>query len=159
MHACIRGLVAGTAATALLASLLWLNAALGPLREFDLATLIARVLGESRGTGWLLLALIGSVGFGLALAALVDEEERALPWQPALTLSGSGWLAVMMGLLPMAGHAPFGAGMGLSVPLLSLAWAGAYGAALAAAWTWLPRLPELWQHWKRSAAPTAPQGS
>lgn len=151
MHGVLRGLLAGLAATTLLALLLWINDAAGPLRELDPATLIATVLGEPRGTGWTLLWLVGVGGFGLALAALAEPDATRPPWQPALTLSGGGWLATMMGLLPMAGHAPFGVGFGLLAPLLTAAWAALFGAALAAAWTWLPRVPELLQHWKAHA--------
>lgn len=159
MHACIRGLLSGAVATAVLAALLWLNGTVGPLRELDLVALIARVLGESRSTGWLLLGLIGVAGCGLALAALAEPDQAGPPWGPTATLGGAAWLALMMGLLPMAGYEPFGLGIGLHVPLVTAVWAGAYAAAMATSWTWLPRLPEWLQHGRGHAAPTAAQRS
>ena len=155
MHPVLRGLLAGAAATALLAVMLWINAELGPLRELDPAALVARVLGEDRSVGWSVLLTVGIAGFGLSLAALTDPDEPGLPWVPALTLSVGGWVAAMMGLLPMAGHAPFGIGQGPVLALLSAAWAVLFGAALAAAWAWLPRATELLQQWKAQALPGA----
>jgi len=155
MHPVLRGLLAALLASMVLAALFWANAAWGPLRELDPAALVGRVLGEGRGTGVAVLWAFGVFGVGMAMAVLADPEPARPPWEPALTLSASGWVAAMMGLLPMAGLAPFGIGMGLAVPLVSAAWALLHGAALTMAWAWLPRLPELWQHWKAHPLPHA----
>lgn len=140
MHTCFRGLIAGAAATTVLALLLLLHGASGVMAQLDLVQVLARVLGESRGSAWLVVWVVGVAGYGLVLAALSDPDRSPLPL--ALGLAGAGWFAVMMGVLPMGGYAPFGIGLGVAVPLLTAAWSLAFGATLGWSYALLPALAQ-----------------
>ena len=137
MNLMTRGLLSAALAGLLLALLLWIQGALGVLPALDLIGLLARVLGEERDAAWLLYGAVTMLGFGLALPVLADEEGRGMA--PALGLAGTGWFATMMGLLPMAGFAPFGLGLSWAVPVLTLAQAAAFGLALGWLFEHLPR--------------------
>ena len=153
MPACLRGLFAASCATALLVVLLWIDTGSGVAAR-DLPGLLARVLGESRGVGWLVLLAVSGPGIGLVLAALA-EDAPGTPWAVALLLSVGGWLAAMMGLLPMAGYAPFALGSGPWLALVTLAWSAAHGVVLALGWGLLPRLEALLLQWRGQLPPAA----
>lgn len=158
MHTCIRGLLAGAAATALLALLLWINQAAGPLPALDPIGMLARVLGDARGTAWTVFVAIGIGGYGLLFAALADEDTH-LPLALGLGLAAAGWFAAMMALLPMAGYAPFGLALGWMVPLITAAWSVLFGSALAWTWRHVPQVPVLLQRLRTHDGTTLTAGS
>jgi len=134
----IRGLSAAIAATAALSAMVVVTHWAGLVPELDFVAMLARIAGESRGTGWLLYVLIGVLGYGLALPLLVADDEDSSPIRSALWLSSVGWFGTMMALLPMAGFTPFAIGLGLAGPLVAVLWFAVFGVALGWSWVHLP---------------------
>ena len=127
-----KGLAAGAAATAVLSILMVMKAAMGVMPQLDLTKMIAGVMGapDTPALGWAIHAMIGIVGYGLAIALL----DGRLPGNSA-TLHGvligfAGWLVMMVTLMPMAGVGLFGMALGMMAPMMTLVLHLIFGAVL-----------------------------
>jgi hypothetical protein len=130
-----KGLASGAAATAALSGLMVMKSVMGVMPQLDLPKMIAGMMGapDTPAPGWAIHAMIGIVGYGLAIALL----DSRLPGKGA-TLHGvligfAGWLVMMVMLMPMAGVGLFGMALGMMAPLMTLVLHLIFGAVLG--WT------------------------
>ena len=130
-----KGLVAGAAATAVLSALMVMKAAMGLMPALDLPKMIAGMMGapDAPIIGWGVHALIGVVGYGLAIAFLDNRLPGKSQELHGIQIGFAGWLVMMIMLMPMAGAGLFGMALGIMAPMMTLVLHLIFGAVLG--WT------------------------
>lgn len=129
-----RALFAGIIATAIISALVYANATLGFLPEFDLLAEIgdfnARLgLPTTAQAAWATHAIIGSVVYG-ALFALLEPILPGGSMTEGLTFGLLAWLAMMVTFMPLAGNAIFAQNLPYTVAAATLGFHAVYGAVL-----------------------------
>jgi hypothetical protein len=115
MHPLLKAVVSGLAATLVLSGVMTLKARVGLLPELDVIALLAAQLGHGEpAVGWLMHYAIG-IGYGLVFAATGEHLPGGGAVGRAMVLATSGWLLMMIVLLPGAGVGFFGSALGLGV--------------------------------------------
>lgn len=127
-----KAMAAGFIATVVLSALMVMKNMMGVMPELDLARMLSRMMGmpDTPAVGWVIHFMIGTVGYGAALALL----HRHLPGESeighGMTLAFVGWLIMMVVLMPMAGAGFFALGMGWMAPMTTLVLHLVFGAIL-----------------------------
>lgn len=138
MNKVLAGVIAAFAATAVLSLLLVLKQAIGLLPQLEFIAMLTGLarnylsLPATTGTGWLLHWLIGSAGYGVAIALIAGDRPVRGALLKGLLLGFVGWLAMMLVLTVLAGQGLFALEVGLAAPLLALALHLIFGAVLGA---------------------------
>lgn len=106
------GLLAGFIATLVASLLMMMKAAMGMVPEFNAiagnAQIFNRIgLGGSPAWGWIWHFVIGTVGWGLLYAALVDKLPGGGAAVKGLVFGLIVWLFMMIIWMPLAGHGFF----------------------------------------------------
>lgn len=127
-----KAVVAGFIATFVLSALMVMKTMMGIMPTLDLPGMIAGMMGMpgAPAVGWLVHFMIGSLGYGAALALL----DRRLPGDSriahGMVLASAGWLMMMILLMPMAGAGFFGLALGWPAPVMTLMLHLVFGAVL-----------------------------
>jgi hypothetical protein len=140
-----KGLAAGAAATAVLSMLMVMKTAMGVMPQLDLPKMIAGMMGapDTPALGWAIHAMIGIVGYGLAIALLDGRLPGKSATLHGLLLGFAGWLVMMVMLMPMAGAGLFGMALGMMAPLMTLVLHLIFGAVLGSTFGRLARFDRL----------------
>jgi hypothetical protein len=130
-----KGLAAGAAATAVLSVLMVMKAAMGVMPQLDLPKMIAGMMGapDTPALGWAIHAMIGVVGYGLAIALLDSRLPGRSSTLHGVLIGSAGWLVMMVMLMPMADAGLFGMALGMMAPMMTLVLHLIFGAVLG--WT------------------------
>ena len=136
MNRITKGLVAGIAATAVLSALMVMKSMMGLMPELDLPKMIAGMMGapDQPALGWAVHAMIGVVGYGLAIALTDGRLPGRSRVLHGVLIGFVGWLIMMVMLMPMAGAGLFGMALGMMAPLMTLMLHLIFGAVLG--WTY-----------------------
>lgn len=124
--------MAGFIATVVLSVLMVMKTMMGVMPGLDLPRMIAGMMGmaDRPAVGWIVHFMIGTLGYGAALALL----DRHLPGDSrvahGMLLATAGWLLMMVLLMPMAGAGFFGLNMGWTAPVMTLMLHLVFGAVL-----------------------------
>lgn len=128
------GLLAGAAATAVLSMLMAGKSMMGIMPELDLPAMISGMMGSPGNpvVGWGVHAMIGVVGYGLAIALMDHLFPSRSPVLHGVLLGLGGWAMMMAALMPMAGAGFFGMSLGMTAPMMTLVLHVIFGAVLGA---------------------------
>ncbi len=126
------GLLAGLAATVVLSALMMMKAAMGVMPALDLPLMMAGMMGSPNSpmVGWAMHAMIGVVGYGLAMAWLNERLPGGSATVRGMVIGFFGWLLMMVMVMPMAGAGVFAMAMGLMAPMMTLVLHLIFGAVL-----------------------------
>ena len=127
-----RAMMAGFIATLVLSALMVMKAMMGIMPGLDLPRMIAGMMGrpDTPAVGWLVHFMIGTVGYGAALALLDDHLPGNSHVVHGILLAIGGWRIMMVMLMPMAGAGFFGMTMGIMAPMMTLVLHLIFGAVL-----------------------------
>ena len=136
-----KGLLAGVAATAVLSALMIMKSMMGLMPELDLPKMIAGMMGAASQptVGWAVHAMIGVIGYGVAIALLDARLPGDSRLAHGLEIGFAGWLLMMVALMPMAGAGLFGMALGVMAPMMTLVLHLVFGAVLG--WTYGQLVP------------------
>lgn len=136
MERIAKGLLAGAAATVVLSALMIMKTMMGVMPDLDLPKMIAGMMGAPTIpiVGWAAHAMIGVVGYGVAIALLDDRLPGDSRLAHGALIGFGGWLVMMVALMPMAGAGLFGMAMGVMAPMMTLVLHLVFGAVLG--WTY-----------------------
>lgn len=124
------GLLAGLFATVVLSLIMLGKAYIGLAPELDIPTMLASMVSTDNVLiGWVIHFIIGTVGYGLAIAAF-HAATLSSPLQKGLILGGIGWLFMMLILMPLAGLGFFAMELTILAPALTLMLHLIFGALL-----------------------------
>lgn len=131
-----KGFQAGLAATVVLSILMVMKSIMGIMPEFDLPKMIAGMMGAPNSPiiGWIVHFMIGTLGYGFAMALIARSMTGKSFIAQGLLLSFIGWLIMMVALMPMAGAGLFGMNIGIMAPMMTLMLHLIFGAVLG--WTY-----------------------
>lgn len=132
MRSFSKAMLAGFIATVVLSALMVLKSMMGIMPELDIAHMIAGMMGmpNTPAVGWIVHFMIGTVGYGVALALLDEHLPGDSHVVHGIMLAIVGWLIMMIMLMPMAGAGFFGLSMGIMAPMMTLVLHLIFGAIL-----------------------------
>lgn len=128
----LKGMTAGLIATLVLSALMVMKTMMGVMPGFDLPAMIAGMMGMP-GTpivGWVAHFMIGIVLYGVAIVLSPPLLPGVSPIARGLIVGLSGWLVMMVMLMPMAGAGMFGMHFGIMAPMMTLVLHLIFGAVL-----------------------------
>ena len=129
-----RAVFAGIIATAIVSALVYINARMGFLPQFDLLTEIRDFNGRlglpsTMQAAWATHAIVGIALYGAAFAL----TQPILPGggtTEGITFGLIAWLAMMVVFMPLAGHELFAQNLGYQVIAATLGFHVVYGGVL-----------------------------
>lgn len=126
----LKGMVAGLAATVVLAAIMLLKANMGIMPQLDVIKMLSTMVdGGNPAVGWAVHFLIGAVLWGLLFAAISRPGLEGYWWRGVLFGVGA-WFLMMVIVMPMAGAGVFGLNLGMMAPVMTLILHLIYGAVL-----------------------------
>lgn len=129
-------LVAGFVATAVLSAMMLMKRSMRLMPEMDMIGMNSGMMGVSRGIGWMLRFVVGTVVYGLAFLWVFSPIWPDGYWLGGAVLGLVGWLIAMLMMMPMAGNGVFGMKLGAKVPMMSLVMHVVCGAVLGLVYGW-----------------------
>ncbi len=132
MQLVLKGLLAGLVATLVLSALMVMKAMMGIMPALDLPKMIAGMMGapDAPLIGWVVHFMIGIVLYGVAIALLDLRLPGNSRIANGLVLGATGWLVMMLVLMPMTGAGLFGLNLGIMAPMMTLVLHLIFGAVL-----------------------------
>jgi Family of unknown function (DUF6789) len=132
MNKLIKGILAGLAATIVLSMLMVMKGKMGLMPDVNVIAMLAGKMGESLAMGWAAHFMIGVIGYGLAYALLFSELPFGNHTTRGIVLGITGWLVMMVAVMPMMGAGLFGLSLpsGMMVPVATLMLHAVFGAVL-----------------------------
>jgi YHS domain-containing protein len=130
MHNVKEGMRAGLVATTVLSALMVAKSAVGLLPTLDIVSLLSTLMGCDSVAGWFADFMIGAFilsGMFALLEPMLPEWEL---WLKGVLFGVGVWLAMMLGVMPMAGGGLFGKNLGMVAPIMTLVLHVIYGAVL-----------------------------
>ncbi|ANF23822.1 DUF6789 family protein [Stutzerimonas stutzeri] len=124
-----KAFVAGFIATLVLSMMMVVKSMFGLMPQLDVIAMLSGMLGVSLVGAWVVHFLVGTVGYGIAIA-LLSRTRPSPEVVSGLILSVIGWLIMMLGMMPMAGKGLFGMQIGIMAPLMTLMLHLIFGAIL-----------------------------
>jgi hypothetical protein len=126
-----KGVEAGFVATVVISMLMLVQMASGVAPDFNLISLIKQAANtpDYPSVAWIVHFAVGTALWGTGFAAFSPH----LPgphWMRGLMFGVLAWLAMMILFLPAAGLPVFARGMGMAIPVDSLALHLVFGAVL-----------------------------
>lgn len=97
------GLIAGFAETVILSALMLMKRATGLMPQVDVTGMLAGMLRAGAAVAWLVHFLVGTAGYGIAIA-LLSPEIASDAIAVGLTPGAGGWLIMMIVFMSMAGN-------------------------------------------------------
>ena len=136
LHDLGKGIVAGCAATAVVAVLFLLKNLAGLLPEFNFIDMLTMLSGYSwQGAGWIMFFVGGGAALGALFAFLDARAESTIgsfePVRGAI-FGAIVWLVLMLLFMPIYGGGAFGLNFGIGAPIVMLAANLIYGLILGA---------------------------
>lgn len=131
------GLIAGFSATVVLSAFMLMKQAMNVMPQMDMIGMISGMMGTSRGVGWLVHFMVGTVVYGLGFAWLEPFLWGDAYWLKGAVLGVIGWLIAMLMMMPMAGNGVFGMKLGFMAPVMSLVMHAVFGGVLGLVFGWL----------------------
>ena len=127
-----KAMVAGFVATVVLSALMVMKNMMGVMPELDLARMLSGMMGMpgTPAVGWLAHFMIGTLGYGAALALLQPHLPGKSELAHGTALAFVGWLVMMTVLMPMAGAGFFALNLGWMAPMMTLVLHLVFGAVL-----------------------------
>lgn len=125
-----RGMIAGFAATVALSGLMLVKSAMGLMPELDVIAMLSGMMGTGAVGGWLAHFMIGSVVWGGIFALIAPSLPGSSHLIKGVSFGVGAWLLMMVAVMPMAGSGPFGLGLGMAAPIMTLMLHAIFGAVL-----------------------------
>ena len=88
--------------------------------ELDIIHMLASKMGGSAIIGWMAHFMIGTVGYGVAYGLGKDFLPTNSYVAKSLMLSLSGWMGMMLVLMPIMGAGFFGLKMGIMAAIMTM---------------------------------------
>ncbi|MDX8380456.1 MAG: DUF6789 family protein [Gallionella sp.] len=147
MNKALKGILAGLVATVVLSILMMMKSKMGLMPDIDVISMLASNMGGSAKMGWLAHFMIGTLGYGLAYAFVFSKLPLCGHVSRGILLGITGWLMMMVVVMPMMGAGLFGMAMpsGVMVPVMTLMLHVIFGAVLGFTFA---------KQYKQSAPPT-----
>lgn len=130
----IKGMIAGFIATVVLSALMLMKGMLGLMPQLDVIGMLSGMLGGSRGMGWIMHFIIGTVAWGGGFALLYSAIPGGSSWVKGILFGLAVWLVMMLVIMPMAGAGLFGMNIGIMAPIMTMMLHLIFGAVLGAAY-------------------------
>lgn len=132
MNKVINGILAGLAATVVLSMLMVMKAKMGLMPDVNVIAMLASKMGGNIMMGWVAHFMIGVIGYGLAYALVFSELPFGNHTTRGIALGATGWLVMMVAVMPMMGAGLFGLAMpsAIMVPVATLMLHIVFGAVL-----------------------------
>lgn len=125
-----RGIAAGFVATVVLSAMMLIKHSMGLMPELDPIAMITAMAGASSpAVGWIGHFVIGSIFWGVGLAIVSPYLPGPYGLRGIIFAAGA-WLMMMLVVMPMAGAGLFGLGLGMMVPVATLAMHVVFGLVL-----------------------------
>lgn len=141
MSRIISGVIAGVVATVVLSVIMFLKNLMGVMPELDVIAMLAKMLGAGAAVGWLMHFMVG-IGYGGLFHVTNTKLPGTTQIGKGILLGLSGWLVMMLLLLPMMGVGVFGMKMGPMAPMMTLVFHVIFGAVLGSAYSELLTYPQ-----------------
>jgi len=132
MNKWIKGMLAGLVATVVLSVLMVMKGKMGLMPDVNVIAMLAGKMGGSIAMGWAAHFMIGVIGYGLVYALIFSELPFGNHTTRGIAMGITGWLVMMVAVMPMMGAGLFGLSMpsGMMVPLATLMLHIVFGAVL-----------------------------
>lgn len=125
-----RGIAAGFVATVALSAMMLIKHSMGLMPELDPIAMITAMAGASSpAVGWIGHFVIGSIFWGVGFAIVSPYLPGPYRLRGIIFAAGA-WLMMMLAVMPMAGAGLFGLGLGMMVPVATLALHVVFGLVL-----------------------------
>lgn len=136
MNKYMSGIIAGFIATVVMTILLMLKSMMGLMPDLDIIAMLASMMGDSLVLAWLAHFMIGSIGYGLAMAVVAGADRSKNFMLIGAVIGAAGWLMMMIALMPMMGNGLFGLAMpsGIMIPIATLVLHLIFGVVLGKAY-------------------------
>ena len=132
MNKWIKGMLAGLAATVVLSVLMVMKGKMGLMPDVNVIAMLAGKMGGDIMMGWAAHFMIGVIGYGLVYALIFSELPFGNHTTRGIVMGITGWLVMMVAVMPMMGAGLFGLSMpsGMMVPVATLMLHIVFGAVL-----------------------------
>jgi len=131
------GLIAGFVATTILSMMQLMKQKMNIMPQLDMIRMISGMMGASRGMGWVVHFIGGTVLYGLTYVYLFAGLGPDAHWLSGAALGAAGWLMAMLVMMPMAGNGVFGMKLGVMVPVMALMMHIVFGAIIGFVYGWI----------------------
>lgn len=136
MNKYLAGIIAGFLATMVMSLLLMLKSVMGIMPDLDIIAMLSSMMNDSRALAWIAHIMVGSIGYGIAMAILTGTDRSKNFMMIGLGIGTVGWLMMMVIIMPMMGNGLFGLSMpsGVMVPIATLILHLIFGGVLGKAY-------------------------
>lgn len=136
MNKYLAGIIAGFLATVVMSLLLMLKSVMGIMPDLDIIAMLSSMMNDSRALAWIAHIMVGSIGYGIAMAILAGTDRSKNFTMIGLGIGTVGWLMMMVIIMPMMGNGLFGLSMpsGVMVPIATLVLHLIFGGVLGTAY-------------------------
>ncbi len=122
MNKLVMGMLAGFAASVVLSVIMLVKGMMGIMPDLNVIDMLAGQMNSGPLLGWIAHFMIGIIGYGLVYALVFASHATGGHPTRGMLLGLSGWLLMMVMLMPMMGAGIFGLQMpsGIMVPVATL---------------------------------------